>query len=443
MTIRRRCTERNCKDGRRCLEHLRFDVMWRGRRYRMPANEFAIPRMEPGKQRAIQSMEEARDWERLFIGEIKAGRDPQRPPSRSIHVSTEIGDVSAFLDAYLERCVRPAALRSFRSVCSQARDPQGAPGTPSVVGARGTGRDQPVQDQLRLRRGRGGRVSPPRAGDLARGHQLGHGADSPAFAKSPFHRFGVRLNKKAETVRDRRLSRDEEKRLLDTALQQMNTGTHQYVGELLHDRIIGALELVCRRGEMLLIQNKRVNWDTCQIGIPGATAKDKENRRIPFNPQGRLAAILKRRDTLGRDAYVFGSTTGAYQPTIQTAWETLRLLANGIEPRTRKDGAEWNREQLQRIDLRWHDLQARRRLSVAGGRRRHPDHSADARAREHSANATLLERHGRRTSEGFGGELEQPGPTASIVRLKADATSTRLNPARSFARLSPFLSPEP
>ncbi len=69
----------------------------------------------------------------------------------------------------------------------------------------------------------------------------------------------------------------------------MNTPEHQYVGALLHDRIIGALELCCRRGEMLLIQNKRVNWDTCQIGIPGATAKDKENRRIPFNPNGRLA----------------------------------------------------------------------------------------------------------------------------------------------------------
>ena len=44
---------------------------------------------------------------------------------------------------------------------------------------------------------------------------------------------------------------------------------------------------------MLLIQNKRVNWETYQIGIPGATAKDKENRRIPFNPKGRLAAILE------------------------------------------------------------------------------------------------------------------------------------------------------
>ena len=134
----------------------------------------------------------------------------------------------------------------------------------------------------------------------------------PLFVRSPFNRFGVRMNKKAETVRDRRVSRDEEKRLLDTALRVMNTARHMYVGEMLHDRIIGALELCCRRGEMLLIQNKRVNWDTCQIGIPGATAKDRENRRIPFNPRGRLAAILKRSAALGPDAFVFGTANGTY-----------------------------------------------------------------------------------------------------------------------------------
>ena len=59
--------------------------------------------------------------------------------------------------------------------------------------------------------------------------------------------FGVRMNKKAETVRDRRVSRDEERRLLDTALHKMNDGVHMFIGELLHDRIIGALELCCRR----------------------------------------------------------------------------------------------------------------------------------------------------------------------------------------------------
>jgi hypothetical protein len=31
----------------------------------------------------------------------------------------------------------------------------------------------------------------------------------------------------------------------------MNTPEHQHAGPLLHDRIIGALELCCRRGEML------------------------------------------------------------------------------------------------------------------------------------------------------------------------------------------------
>jgi integrase len=64
---------------------------------------------------------------------------------------------------------------------------------------------------------------------------------------------------------------------------------------------------------------------------------------------------LKRRSALGPDAFAFGSATGAYQPNIETAWETLKLLAYGHEPRP-GEGAPWNREQLQRIDSRWHDL---------------------------------------------------------------------------------------
>lgn len=64
MAVRRRCKETGCKT-KGCLEHLRFDMMYHGKRYRVPANEFAIPRMEPGQQRPIQSMEEARHWQRL------------------------------------------------------------------------------------------------------------------------------------------------------------------------------------------------------------------------------------------------------------------------------------------------------------------------------------------------------------------------------------------
>ena len=356
MSIRRRCTESSCKTGRRCLEHLRFDVMWRGKRYRMPVNEYAIPRMEPGKQRPIQSMEEARDWERRFIGEIKAGLDPTRPPERPKNEKTEIENVSEFLDAYFERCAKPAGLRSIGTVRSQigvlkenlGNLPLGALEDVDEINRFKTDSDWAEDVEL---------ASVHRVLERLRAAMnWGMAQTPPLFKKSPFHRFGVRMNKKAETVRDRRIPREEEKRLLDTALPRMNTAAHMFAGELLHDRIIGALELCCRRGEMLLIQNKRVNWETHQIGIPGATAKDKENRRIPFNPNGRLAAILKRRSTLGPDAFVFGSTHGAYQPTIQTAWETLKLLASGLEPKAGQEGVKWNAEQLRRIDLRWHDL---------------------------------------------------------------------------------------
>src|SRR5436190_15629353 len=54
--------------------------------------------------------------------------------------------------------------------------------------------------------------------------------------------------------------------------------------------------------------------------------------------------------------YVFGTATGQYQGTIRTAWESLMLLAHGLEPtRTRAHGRV-NREHLAEIDLHWHDL---------------------------------------------------------------------------------------
>ena len=54
--------------------------------------------------------------------------------------------------------------------------------------------------------------------------------------------------------------------------------------------------------------------------------------------------------------FVVGQSHRRLPAELQTAWETLRLLANGIEPKPGREGAQWNREQLERIDLRWHDL---------------------------------------------------------------------------------------
>src|SRR5205814_10477337 len=60
-----------------------------------------------------------RSWERLFIGEVKAGRDPSRLPKPSPKPAVHLEDVGAFLDAYWERCIKPAGLRSLGSVRSQ------------------------------------------------------------------------------------------------------------------------------------------------------------------------------------------------------------------------------------------------------------------------------------------------------------------------------------
>ena len=145
--------------------------------------------------------------------------------------------------------------------------------------------------------------------------------------------------------------------LLDAALQKMNTAEHQFVGPLLHDRIIGALELCCRRGEMLLIQNKRVNWDTCQIGIPGATRR-RTKRTVEFRSiqrDGSRQSFVADRPSDRR------CTSSERRPartsrTFRPRGKHCGCLAHGIEPRPGRKGVEWNREQLQRIDLHWHDL---------------------------------------------------------------------------------------
>ena len=119
MSIRRRCRG-TCRSSRRCLEHLWFDVTHDGKRFRMPVNDFAVPRMEPGKQRSIESMEEARDWERLFIGEIKAGRDPQLKPVRK-EKAPDIKHVAGFLDAYFDGHLKPAGIRSLDTAAGRLK----------------------------------------------------------------------------------------------------------------------------------------------------------------------------------------------------------------------------------------------------------------------------------------------------------------------------------
>jgi integrase len=353
MAIRRRCRGA-CRSGRRCLEHLWLDVKHRGVRYRIQVNDFAVPRMEAGKQRPIESMEEARDWERLFIGEIKAGRDPRISPAVK-QASADLQHVAGFLDAYFERHLKPAGIRSLDTAGGRIKVLKQYLGDLPVRAL-----EEPVvvnRFKIESEYSRKVEISTLHKvlAILRAAIRWGQAQTPPLIDKSPFHRFGVRLNTKAETVRDRRISRDEEKRLLDAAIA-MNTWEHRWVGPLMHDRIIGALELCCRLGEMLVIQNKRVDWDSHTIGIPGHTTKDKENRRIPFDPNGRLAAVLRRRGKLEPNAFVFGTENGELVGSFKTAWESLLLIANGHDTKRTKPGARVDRAKLRQIDLHWHDL---------------------------------------------------------------------------------------
>src|SRR3989442_1652271 len=78
-------------------------------------------------------------------------------------------------------------------------------------------------------------------------------------------------------------------------------------------RIIGALDTGCRRGEMMKIRNKHVDWEHRWIRILKENSKTEVARIIPFDRGSRLEEVLRRRTFLGPDAYVFGhAKTGDY-----------------------------------------------------------------------------------------------------------------------------------
>src|SRR5438445_10357674 len=63
-------------------KRLHCRLMVGGRRYQMPVNRFAIPRMSAEERHLVASKTEAeRVWLPRFHAEILAGQDPTRPPA--------------------------------------------------------------------------------------------------------------------------------------------------------------------------------------------------------------------------------------------------------------------------------------------------------------------------------------------------------------------------
>ena len=349
MAVRKICKQKGCRASPRCEHPWWFDVMHQGKRWRMPVDDFALPR---GATEPITSKQTAeRVWEPKFLGEIVAGRDPRVPPTTQ---QAAVGlTVAEFLDRYYTSYVEAEGLRSSGSIHARLKAVKRSLGDLPI-----TALEKPSEIlRFRAEYRHGHEVaSVNRALSVLRAAiNWGRFQDPPVLSTSPFHRFAVSIKAKEETKRDRRIGLQEEQRLLATALE-MNSASHRFVGPSMHDRIVGALETCCRQGEMLRIKNRHVDWEQHQIAIPGSNAKDAENRRIPFDPHGRLAPILKRRSALGPNAFVFGSSSGEFLKSFKTAWESLLLLANGHDTKRAKPGARVDRDKLRQIDLHWHDM---------------------------------------------------------------------------------------
>ena len=348
MAVRKICKQKGCRASPRCEHPWWFDVMHQGKRWRMPVDEFALPR---GATEPITSKQTAEHvWEPRFLGEIVAGRDPRVPPATQ---QAAVGlSVAEFLDRYYTSYVEAEGLRSSASIHGRLKAAKRSLGNMPV-----TALEKPseiLRFKAEYRHGHQIATVNRALSTLRAAINWGRFQDPPVLSTSPFHRFGVSIKTKEETKRDRRIGLAEEQRLLATAIE-MSSADHKFVGSSMHDRIVCALETCCRQGEMLRIQNRHVDWDQHQIAIPGSNAKDAENRRIPFAPHGRLAPILKRRAALGPNAFVFGSSSGEFMASFKTAWESLLLLANGHDTKRAKPGARVDREKLRQIDLHWHD----------------------------------------------------------------------------------------
>ena len=140
---------------------------------------------------------------------------------------------------------------------------------------------------------------------------------------TPFKKHGatlIKLDRTAESHRTRRLQPGEEQALLYSA------GPH------LRAIITAALDLGCRKGELLSMQWQQVSVERNEIIITAQKAKTHTARVVPLS--SRVRAVLEMRRTrpdgqeFGPNDYVFGNEVGEQAHNIRTAWEHTLRRAN-------------------------------------------------------------------------------------------------------------------
>ena len=141
---------------------------------------------------------------------------------------------------------------------------------------------------------------------------MGKWAVKQTYRSHPFVGPDSDLRQEQSAQRSRRLSADEERRLMRAAnpnLQRL---------------IIAALETGARRGKLLSLQWKDVNLERRELRLRAEKTKDGEDRVLPITD--RLSAVLEMASQGPdghphvSDAYVFGNEVGEAVASVKTAW---------------------------------------------------------------------------------------------------------------------------
>jgi integrase len=138
----------------------------------------------------------------------------------------------------------------------------------------------------------------------------------------------VKLNRAAETPRDRRLVGDDDKGEEARLLEAIQPYPH------LQALFIAALETGCRIGELLTLQWRNVDLAGNEITLISTRTKTAKTRTIPMT--ARLKAVVEMRRTgpdgedHGPEAFVFGNEIGEQIKSIKVEWKAVRQAAGVV-----------------------------------------------------------------------------------------------------------------
>jgi integrase len=111
------------------------------------------------------------------------------------------------------------------------------------------------------------------------------------------------------------------------------------LGPEMKRRLIGAVDLGLRQGEMLKLQVKHVDFDNWTLNLPKDITKAKKDQQL-YVMTPRLRAMLEERRPLGDGAFIFGKENGRFVASFDKTWKKLFELA-GLRV-GRKDGLVWH-----------------------------------------------------------------------------------------------------